>query len=323
MSQTDLIKELRALTQAGMKDCKEALQEAEWDLQKAVDIVKVKGLNIADGRTGRVAAEGIVVCGHIESPQGITMIEINCQTDFVANGYDFRHFATMASVALTIQTSGNQPFHPEELETSRKEVVAKTKENVVVRRWWTEQAMDPSVRVFSYVHSNSKIGVLLTLQAPIFTQVNNPLFVQLGEDLAMQVAAMNPLAVSVDRLSPEDVERQQTIFRTQLKELNKPAAAWGKILDGKFRKWQSEVCLLEQESVIVPKTTVAEVIKSVAAKLGGDITVVNFVRCQVGEGIEVKKDDLAEEVAKLSGIHVHGDGQCHTNGNYNCPKGSV
>jgi elongation factor Ts len=298
MSQTDLIKELRALTQAGMKDCKEALQEAEWDLQKAVDIVKVKGLNIADGRTGRVASDGLVsVVNNV--PTVAFMVEVNCQTDFVANSPDFQGFVRHTVDTLRDKWNMHQAFQVSDVEEERKALVAITKENIAVRRWWIEEALRSDTRVFSYVHSNSKIGVVLTLRAPSFTQVNNPLFTQLGEDLAMQVAAMNPLAVSVDRLSSGDVERQKDIFRSQLKELNKPVASWGKILDGKFRKWQSEVCLLEQESVIVQKTTVAQVIQSVAAKLGGDITVVNFVRCQVGEGIEVKKDDLAEEVAKL------------------------
>lgn len=318
MSNTDLIKELRALTQAGMKDCKEALEEAEWDLQKAVDIVKVKGLNIADGRTGRAASEGVVLVTN--SNVIASMVEINCQTDFVANSPDFKGFARKTLGILCDRINHNLEFNVELVEDARKAVVATTKENVVVRRWWVEESMHPTVRVFNYVHSNHKIGVLLSLQAPSLELVDHPDFAALGEDLAMQVAAMNPLAVSVDRLAPEDIERQKTIFESQLKELNKPAVAWGKILDGKFRKWHTEVCLLEQESIVVPKTTVGQVIKAVGVKLGGEITVVNFIRCQVGEGIETKKDNLAEEVAKLTGLntepmeaspHFHADGICN------------
>ena len=295
MNNTELIKELRALTQAGMKDCKEALEEAGWDLQKAVDIVKVRGLNIADGRTGRVASEGlvdIVSCG----PHLKIMVEVNCQTDFVANSPDFRKFVTYTSSVLSQKLGA---FQVSDVEERRQTIVATTKENVVVRRWWVEEAQDPTVKVFSYLHSNNKIGVLLTIKAPTEEAVKSADFKQLSEDLAMQVCAMNPLAVSPDRLSEEEKTRQGMIFKTQLAEEKKPEKMWDKILEGKFRKWNTEVCLLEQESVVVPKTTVKQVIKNLETKLGGEIQIVNFVRCQVGEGIEKKQDNLAEEVAKM------------------------
>jgi elongation factor Ts len=111
---------------------------------------------------------------------------------------------------------------------------------------------------------------------------------------------MNPSAVSQDKLAPATVERQKTIFETQLIELNKPQVAWPKILEGKFNKWYTEVCLLNQESVVLPKTSIQQVIKNVGTKLGGEIQVVGFTRCQVGEGIEKKQDNLADEVAKLT-----------------------
>jgi len=306
MSNTDLIKDLRALTQAGMKDCKEALEEAGWDLQKAVDIVKTKGLNIADGRSGRVAADGLVLLtnSHVEA----AMVEINCQTDFVANSPDFKAFARKTLGVLCERVNHNLEFTADLVEDARKELVATTKENVVVRRWWLEEALSPTVRIFSYLHSNNKIGVILTLKAPTAEAVQDPHFLALGEDLCMQIAAMNPLAVSSERLSFIEVARQRAIFETQLQELNKPPATWPKIMEGKMRKWNTEVCLTEQESVIVPKITVKQVIKNVSTQLGGEVEVVSFIRCQVGEGIEVKKEsstDFVNEVAKLSGIHVH------------------
>jgi len=322
MSNTDLIKELRALTSAGMKDCKDALEEANWDLQKAVDLVKIKGLNIADGRSGKVAAEGIVLYGLLTNA-GV-MVEVNCQTDFVANSPEFRKFAMLASVSLSKDFLEGKPFqHDSELlETARKDLVAKTKENIVIRRWWIEEAQSSMVRVFSYLHSNQKIGVLISMQAPSETIADSSEFKILGEELAMQIAAMNPLAVSPDRLPTEEQERQKVIFETQLKEANKPEAVWPKIMEGKFRKWNTEVCLLEQESVVLPKTTVKQVIKDVGTKLGGEIVVVNFIRCQVGEGIVKKQENLAEEVAKLTGMeaevtpapHHHSDGFCDTVG---------
>lgn len=299
MSNTELIKELRALTSAGMKDCKDALEESNWDLQKAVDIVKVKGLNIADGRTGRVATDGRVVILSAADKEVSVMVEVNCQTDFVAANPDFINFTTVVAASFMGCVLGNSAFDVNDVESARKEVVSTIKENVVIRRWWAEEATDPTVRVFSYMHSNNKIGVLLTMKAPSEKAATDSSFEDLGADLAMQICAMSPLAVDVDRIPVDEKERQKAIFETQLKEDNKPEKMWEKILEGKFRKWGAEVCLLEQESVLVPKTPIKQVIKNVGTRLGGEIQVVNFVRCQVGEGIEKKQENLTEEVSKM------------------------
>lgn len=298
MSNTELIKELRSLTQAGMKDCKDALEEANWDLQKAVDIVKVKGLNVVSGRAGKVAADGVVAT-HTDGKHTV-MAEINCQTDFVAQSPDFLEFVYKTVAHMLNCVSGEGEYKDTDMEPERQAVVAKTKENVVIRRSWAGVAGNPpGSRDFTYVHSNNKIGVMLSLLAPSEEIANSPEFKALGEDLAMQVAAMSPIAVSSDRLDADEVARQKTIFETQLTEMNKPQAAWPKILEGKFNKWYTEVCLMNQESIVLPKTTVGTVVKNVGTKLGGEITVINFVRCQVGEGIEKAKEQLADEVAKL------------------------
>lgn len=319
MSNTELIKELRSLTQAGMKDCKDALEEAFWDLQKAIDIVKVKGLNIVSGREGKVASEGRV---DIESNGTLAvMVEVNCQTDFVANSKEFANFVSSTKHKLYDNTIDNMPFLSDDVEAKRKEIVSSTKENIVVRRWWSEQSGSSTVKVFSYQHSNNKIGVIITMQAPSDDAANSLEFKALGEDLAMQIAAMNPLSVSSDRISSEELDRQKAIFETQLKEdvKPKPEAMWPKIIDGKTKKWYQEVCLLEQESVVVPKTTVKQVIANLEAKLGGKIEIINFIRCQVGSGIEVKAQaSLAREIENMTGIKQPKDhkhiGQC-CNGN--------
>jgi len=312
MSNTELIKELRLLTAAGMKDCKDALEEANWDLQKAVDIVKIKGQNISDGRSGRAATEGRIA---IEGPfNGIaTMCEVNCQTDFVSSNGAFVDFAqdvaasfydsicNGTSFSLKSPLPDGSSFMCKDIEAARILTVSIIKENIVVRRWWAEQAQDPTVRIFAYLHSNDKIGVLLTMQAPSVEAANSKEFADLGSDLTMQICAMNPLGVSSDRIPLEEVDRQRVIFETQLKEdaKPKPEAMWPKIIDGKLSKWYKDVCLLEQESVISPKTTVNQVIKNVGSKLGGDIQIINFVRAEVGAGLEIKQSNLAEEVAKL------------------------
>lgn len=297
MSNTELIKELRALTQAGMKDCKDALEEAGWDVQKAVDIVKVKGLNVVSGREGKVAADGVV--STFVAQTLVSMVEVNCQTDFVANSPDFRKFADITAFEVYQSVVDGELFDAKKVEKERQDIVSTTKENVVVRRWWVEEVADPRAQIFTYIHSNSKIGVMLTLLAPTVEAARDSAFIELGNDLAMQVAAMGPLAVTADKLDPEVVARQKTIFETQLEKLNKPQAAWAKILEGKFNKWYTEVCLLNQESVVVAKMPLAQHVLNVGYKLGGTIEVVSFTRCQVGEGIEVVKENLADEIAKM------------------------
>jgi elongation factor Ts len=302
MNKSDLLRELRARTLAGMKDCNDALREANDDLEKAVDIIKTKGQNIVSGREGKVASEGMVSVV-VMNDQMIAMTEVNCQTDFVANSPAFQDFSRKTCVELLRRTIAGDVFCMNDLEEDRKELIASTKENVVIRRWWVEQTFDVKARVFSYVHSNNKVATLISMLAPTEQAATDPDFIALGSDLAMQVTAMSPLAISTDHLDPEIVQRQQAIFETQLQELNKPPATWEKIIKGKFAKWSTEVCLLDQESVIVPKTTVRQVIKNVGAKLGGEVQIINFIRCQVGEGIEVKKEDYLAEVAKLQVIN--------------------
>jgi elongation factor Ts len=299
MNKTESIRELRALTQAGMKDCNDALVEANWDLEKAVDIIKTKGQNITSGRAGRVASEGRVVIA--TSGNRASMVEVNCQTDFTARSPAFIAFSEQAATELAASDGTFDSVSPT-LEVTRNQVVSTTKENVVVRRWFVEEASSPLAKVFSYTHSNNQIGVVLTLLAPSAEAVSSKEFNELGNDLAMQIAAMSPLSVSVDTLPASEVLKQTQIFHTQLTEANKPQAAWPKIMTGKLNKWHTEVCLLNQESVVVPKTSVAQVVANVGKVVGGDVTVVNFIRCQVGEGIEkAPREDLQAAVAEAMG----------------------
>lgn len=302
MNKSDLLKELRARTQAGMKDCHDALRESNDDLEKAIDIIKTKGQNIVSSRINKVAAEGLVTTAYVKDEKTAIMLEVNCQTDFVARSTDFKKFAedvlsNMVGQFILSPTSFN--VNDPHIVEMRDRITTQTKENCVIRRWWVEQALDDNTMVFSYVHNGSNLGVLLSLQASNLQITNSPEFKQLGFDLAMQVAAMNPLAIDADHLDNDMVTRQRGIFETQLKEMKKPQAQLEKIISGKFNKWHTEVCLLSQESVVASKTTVEKMINNVAVKLGGEIQVINFIRCQVGEGIEVTKEDYLAEVGKL------------------------
>jgi len=299
MSNLELIKELRALTAAGMKTCKEALEESNWDLQKAIDVVKVKGLNLVSG-SNKVASEGKVAI------KDMVMVECNSNTDFVSNSHEFQKLTEMAASSLFYRAIERRS-NPDVLlgvdytvMEACQNLSASTKENISVRRYWVmDENKEGESKVFSYVHSNGKIGVLLHLRGSNPALTESLEFKALGEDLTMQIAAMSPLAVSKEDLKLEDVERQRKIFETQLIELKKPEASWSKIIDGKFNKYYSDVCLVNQESILSPKTTVQSYLDKVGEKYNGKVTVVNFVLCKVGEGLEQPTEQLAEEVAKL------------------------
>lgn len=287
---TELLRALRDKTCASMNDCRIALQEASDDFDKALDIIKIRGQQIADSRASKVAAEGVIVLRH--SALLSAMVECNTQTDFTARSPEFIALADKALNEFVDTITTNTQFDPPaiaSLEEARKELIAKTKENIVVRRWFFEESLDEKCRVFSYLH-NGKIGVLLSLLAETVEQANSKEFDVLGNDLAMQIAACAPLAISIDKIAPEVVERQKAIFVEQVKEMGKPEGSWGKIIEGKERKWFSEVALVEQASVIDSKKTVKQLL--------GNVKVSNYHRAVVGEGILVETKNLAEEVAK-------------------------
>ena len=286
MSKSDLLKELRALTQAGMKDCSDALKEAGDDLQKAVDIIKTKGQNIVSARSSAPATEGLVAIS--TNGNSVCLVEVNCQTDFVARNPSFVELAQFAADTF-IKNTGDAAHDVTNIDPwikKKESLIAQFKENIVMGKWWIEESLSPICKVFSYIHNGSKLGVLLTLQAPSEQAANSEAFRSIGMDLAMQIAAMNPVAVSADKIPVDVLDRQKNIFLTQVKELNKPAVQETKILEGKMNKWFTEACLLKQGVVysdLLAKRSVESVIKSeYAVQLGGELTVVNFIRHQVG-----------------------------------------
>jgi elongation factor Ts len=299
MTNIQLIQELRTLTAAGMKDCKDALTQSGWDLNAAVDLIKAKGLNIVSGREGKIASEGTLA---LEAGQHTAvLVEVNSQTDFTAKLPAFQELSSKAAKNYYQSLMNKDTFDPnhQELKDLRENLISQTKENIVIRRWWKQEALSPQERVFTYLHSNKQIGVLLLLQANEAKFLDDERFVKLGEDLSMQIAAMNPIAVSANRLSNEQVLRQRSIFETQVKEEGKPEAMWDKIIAGKMNRWQKETCLLEQDSVLVPKSSVGKVVIDTAKDIGCSIGVVDFVRAQVGSDIEKVSENFANEVAKL------------------------
>jgi elongation factor Ts len=301
-----LIKELRERTGAGMADCKNALVDAQGDMEKAVEIILKKGIVKAAARAGRIATEGEVrTLVALDAKSGV-IVEVNCQTDFVSRGEDFKGFVTkvteVAAAAAKGADLGSQkyPGTDKTVDAVRQELVARTGENMVVRRWERLEAKGPHGLVHAYVHMGGKLAVLLSVEAPSATAKNAGPFLQFVDNCAMQIAAMNPMVVHKDELHASHVAKQKEIFQAQLKEEKKPEQAWPKIIEGKVAKWLTEVTLHGQDNVWDPgKGSIDKLRQELAKELGGEVKLHGFVRFALGEGLEKKSDDLAGEVAKL------------------------
>ncbi len=303
-----MVKELRARTQAGMAACKDALVEAAADMEKAVEIILKKGLVKAADRAGRIAAEGEVATWVSPDGKKGVIVEVNCQTDFVARGDDFKNFVkNVALVASTAPRGADlgalkYPGSGDTVEATRAALVAKSGENTVIRRWGALEAKEPTGFVHTYVH-NGKYAVLVHAEGP-----KSPDLDQFVDNVAMQIASMSPWVVDKTEISPAQLAKQKEIFAAQMKEekeagtLKAPEAAWPKILDGKVAKWFTDVALLEQDSVTDPAAgSIGKIRAELSKKLGGEVKVHAFLRYGLGDGIEKKTEDLAAEVAKTIG----------------------
>lgn len=297
-----LIKQLRDRTALSMNDCKKALEQSSGDIETAIDLLKTWGELKGKEKEAKIATEGKVWTFSNNSATVVGIMEVNCQTDFVANSNEFHGLLHALADKTSLNPDGK-------FEALRKELVAKTGENIVLRRRtvWTD-CPENSFRVW-YNHPGNRLAVIVE-----FVASNRETFEAMHklhgffgtpnsfeDNVAMQIAAMAPLVVSKDDLSTDLTDRQQKIFEAQLVEAKKPQAAWPKIIEGKFAKWRTEVVLLEQESITTPKKTVGELLQELNQQLGGEIRISRFVRYALGEGLEKNQEDYAEEVNKLIG----------------------
>ena len=296
-----LVKQLRDQTGAGMMDCKTALQESDGDLEAANDWLRKKGLAAAAKKAGRIAAEGLI--GLAGTGTRAALVEVNSETDFVARNEEFQ--ALVREIAALAPEAGGDverlramtlPSAGQSVGEAINEAVGRIGENLNLRRTATV-AVDHGA-VGSYVHSAlapglGKIGVLVGLQSP-----GDPDELQaLGKQLAMHVAAARPIAVSADKVDPATVERERAIYADQARATGKPENILDKIVDGRVRKFFEEQVLLEQTFVVDPDLKVKDAIDKVAERIGSSIMVTGFVRYALGEGLEKKTANLAEEVA--------------------------
>jgi elongation factor Ts len=288
-----------------MGDCKAALVEAGGDMEKAVEIILKKGIVKAAARAGRIATEGEVRTLVASDAKSGVIVEVNCQTDFVSRGEEFKGFVTkVAEVAAKAPKGADlgaqkYPGTDKTIEQVRAEMVSNTGENMVVRRWGTVEAKEAHGLVHAYVHAGGKLAVLIHAEGP---DAKNPELLAFVDNAAMQIAAMNPMVVRKDEVTPAQVDKQKEIFSAQLKEEGKPEQAWPKIMEGKVAKWFTEVTLLGQDNVWDPPAgTIEKLVQELSKKLGGEVKIHSFLRFSLGEGIEKKVEDLAAEVAKTIG----------------------
>lgn len=281
----EMIKELRERTGAPMMDCKNALMEAGGDMELAIQEMRKKGQAKAAKRAGKIAAEGMIAIAKSQDQKKVFMIELNCETDFVAREGSFTSFAqTLAEQGLQQNIDNETDLlalpitgTAKTFEQTRQELVAKIGENVQLRRIYKIES--PGV-IGTYLHG-SRIGVVVSLDK------NEP---ELARDLAMHIAAANPLAIQKEDISPDVLERETEVFLSQARETGKPEEVLQKIIAGRVAKFVNEVSLLGQAFVKDPEKTIEQLLKQHQAK------VLKFARFEVGEGIEKEKVDFAEEV---------------------------
>ncbi|WP_018862309.1 MULTISPECIES: translation elongation factor Ts [unclassified Thioalkalivibrio] len=276
------VKELRERTGAGMMECKKALTETGGDLEAAVEAMRKSGMAKADKKAGRVAAEGRVEIV-TEGNKKAVLVEINCETDFVGNDDNFRAFAARcAQVALNsgaddVEALMAETVDGQNLEEHRTQLIAKVGENVQVRRFDRLQAED----ALGFYQHGARIGVVVSLKGGDEA---------LAKDVAMHIAASKPVCVDETGVPQDLLDKERAIFKAQAEESGKPENIIEKMIEGRIRKYLAEITLVGQPFVKDPDQTVGQLLESKGASVAG------FLRYEVGEGIEKKKENFAEEV---------------------------
>ncbi|MRI84009.1 MAG: elongation factor Ts [Nitratiruptor sp.] len=295
------VKELRARTGAGMMDCKKALQEAGGDMEKAIEILRKKGIAKAAKKADRIASEGTIAVEVAPDGRCGTIVEVNSETDFVAKNEEFQelvnrvksHIAT--SGVETVEALYESTIDGVTFEEYMKAQIAKIGENIVVRRFDRICVQEGPGLVSGYLHMGGKIGVIVAAacdKEETCQQIQGIL-----RDIAMHIAAMNPRYLDAESIPAEVIEKEKEIARAQLEKEGKPANIIEKIIPGKIKKFIEENTLLGQKFVKDDKKSVQQALEEAAKAAGGSAKIVGFVRYELGEGIEKKQEDFAAEVA--------------------------
>ena len=300
------VKALREKTGVGMMKCKNALVKADGDMDKAIDILREEGIAVSEKKAGRTAADGVVLAYTDEAKKVNVLVEVNSETDFVAKNEKFQAF--VQSVAKTIAEQNpadvdalmgiNLDGSDRTVQENLQELVLAIGENMKIRRFVRSEGV-----ATSYIHMGGAVGVIVNFETSDDIAATDE-FKAMGKDVAMQVAAMNPLYLNPESVPAEVLDHERGIIKIQLQEdpkmANKPEKVLSGIITGKLNKYYKENCLLDQEFVKAEKhENVQQYVNSVAKKLGGDIKVTGFTRYAKGEGIEKKEENLAAEIASM------------------------
>jgi elongation factor Ts len=294
------VQALREKTGCGMMDCKKALVECDGNMDAAVDYLREKGLASQAKKSGRIAAEG-TVAAIVKNGVG-ALVELNSETDFVANGDGFKALAAEIAEIVADENPADMDAllaaskDGQTVEEKVQELFLAIRENIKVRRFVRYEG-----KVVSYIHGGGKIGVLVNFETE--ADAENAELVACGKNVAMQIAAMNPAFLDEASVPADVIEKEKAIMVAQMKEdpkmANKPEAVLGKIVEGKMGKYYKENCLVEQQYVIDGDLTVGKYVESVAKAIGTPVKIASYVRFEKGEGIEKRVDDFAAEVASM------------------------
>lgn len=299
-----MVKELREKTNAGMLDCKKALEETQGDLEKAIEWLRVKGLSSAAKKADRLATEGLVQSWMSPDHKTGVLVEVNSETDFVSRNDGFK--SLVADVAHHVGSAPgiegsdegatllNQKFSKNPaltVDTFMKEAIAKIGENLVIRRFARINAKRGIAH--TYIHGEGKIGVLIELE----TSVDNEAVRTFANDICLHIAAMNPISITSEDIPAEMVAKEKEILKGKAIEQGKKPEMLDKIVDGQIKKWMAESCLLEQAFVKNPDQKVKDYLSSVSKTAGTPVVVKQMLRFGLGEGLQKKSNDFAAEVA--------------------------
>lgn len=276
-----MVKELREKTGAGMMDCKKALVEVNGDMEKAVDWLRQKGMAKAAKRSDRATCEGLVTYAVSEDGNNHALASLMCETDFVARGDQFQNMAKRVAQAVLEHKPSDAGALEGLLGDDVKQLIASVGENMQLGKFAHHARTDSNEVVGQYVHANGKIGVLVFLKVGKSSSVDNPAVKALAKNLAMQVAATSPLALDAASLDPAAIEREREVYRQKAIADGKPEKIVDKIADGAVKKFESEVCLLDQPYIRDDKKTVTDIIRETAKEVGDTITVTGFERIQL------------------------------------------
>ncbi len=273
------VMDLRAKTGVGMMDCKKALTEADGDMEKAIEILREKGMATSAKRAGKIASQGIVEA-YINDKCGV-LVEVNCESDFVARGEQYKAFVMQVAEYIANNNVDSVEQVSENMATALAEAVAKIGEKIAIRRF---AKYANTGKLDSYIHMGGKIGVIVEMSGNASEE--------LAHDICMQIAAANPSYVKVDEVPKDEIEKEKEILKAQAlnEDKPKPLAIIEKMVEGRINKYYKEVCLVEQPFVKDGDKT----IKALLKEAGADV--VRFTRFVMGEGLEKKDENLADEV---------------------------